>query len=549
MAVFSKLPVEMLDAVLREIDDFDTLLAAALTHKLWWFIYLKFKVFIDRAVLENNLGREVLDAALRAIKLKVWVPTFQYVPGQPSLVKIVKEDFAERRMGSARITNAEYDVLFERARVSDQLERVFSRRCKDRLTQRTSRLSPAERELFRISLHRLWLFSLFAGDTCILVDATNSPLFRRPEFRQELFYDSYRPQEVYHLHVLIAFMEKLVCECQSPQSPNTTFVRMKVIASGPDSVLQVYKTPEAWKTILNPVAGIVGCDPRGWRDDIHSIFAAPALPQSTAPAGRIPRRFASIITAPAAPFPKCWKCKARPGPRLWNDENWDHLPLNFRLDDTFADWLAGDLSHNRCERALLLAYLGITDTNAPQNIHRAPKKRRAVKYLEPVPGMTIQRMMQAIFDLDPRPQSERDADSVPLGPDEFAGVTTKSLLCLECLSKLIKSRLWIWWLRVKDEKSKTEADKDNCWYGYVCRLQAFKPDHAARLNHACRSTWDVRKARKDEERARRRAVVDERERQHEEAEVDLGLFLETASAPTTAPYLGFLQFLGFRAPN
>ncbi|KZV86006.1 hypothetical protein EXIGLDRAFT_232680 [Exidia glandulosa HHB12029] len=182
--------------------------------------------------------------------------------------------------------------------------------------------------------------------------------------------------------------------------------------------------------------------------------------------------------------------------------------------------------------------------------------------------MTIPRMLQALCDLDPRPLNDRDADSVPLGPDGFEGVTNNSLLCHDCLTKMVKTRLWVWWLRIKDEKSKIEEDKGNCWYGHECRFQVFKPDHAARYNHACRSTWDERKARKDAERAGRRAEADERERQHEEAEVDLGLFLESASrlvdhddamsgdasalpqstsATTTAPSLGLLHFLGFRA--
>ncbi|KZV93060.1 hypothetical protein EXIGLDRAFT_749319 [Exidia glandulosa HHB12029] len=558
MVVFSRLPVELLDAVLREVDDFDTLLAAALSHKRWYGIYTYYKVSIDRDVLKNNLGPIVLNSSLRSIRLKVRVPTYQPAPGQPHLLTFV-QNYKEGLMGSISITNAEYTALFERARISDQLERVYSRRYKDRLTQRTSRLSPAERERFRLSLHRLWLLSLFAGDTCILLDPANNPVFRILAFRRLLFYDSYTPQEVYDLHRVVAWMQRLVYECQPPESANTRFVRMKLIANGPECVLKVFKTPQDWKTVLNPVAGIVGVDPEGWKDDMRSIFAAPVLPQSTASAGGIPRGLSPIVAASAAPGLQCYKCKARPGPRLWNHENWDYLPLNLRLDDTFPDWMAGNLNHNRHERSLLLAYLGITDTTEPWRTHRPPKKDRAVEYLEPVPCMTVPRMMQALCDLDPRPQNARDADSVPLGPDEFAGVTSESLLCQACVYKFLKARLWIWWLRTKDEKSKTEFDKSNCWYGHACRLQAFKPVHAARYNHACRNTWDERKAWRDAERARRRAVAEERERQHEEAQVDLGLFLESASravdddasasAPTIAPYLGFLQFLGFRASN
>ncbi|KZV96451.1 hypothetical protein EXIGLDRAFT_423803 [Exidia glandulosa HHB12029] len=122
------------------------------------------------------------------------------------------------------------------------------------------------------------------------------------------------------------------------------------------------------------------------------------------------------------------KCEARPGVRLWNRENWQYAPLNLRLDDSFADWLAGGLSNNRHDRALLFRYLGITDTNLRQHTHPRPKKRQAVDDLDPVPDMTIPRMLLALCDLDPRPLNDRDADSVPLGPDGFEGVTSNYTL-------------------------------------------------------------------------------------------------------------------------
>ncbi|KZV93058.1 hypothetical protein EXIGLDRAFT_55578 [Exidia glandulosa HHB12029] len=294
----------------------------------------------------------------------------------------------------------------------------------------------------------------------------------------ELFYSSYTAQQLYHQHLVISWMEELVHECQSSPGFRShflpDFIRMRVVANGPDWVLRVLKTPQQWKT-LTPVVGIVGNDPAGWKSDMQYFFVMTGLPPGITP----------IVAASAEPDLQCWKCTARPGARLWNQENWGYLPLNLRLDESFAHWLPGSLNANRYEQSLLFHYLGIADPNAPRHTDLLAKKRTAVEYLKPAALMTMPRMMQALCDLDPRPQNARDADSVPVGPDEFGGVTSKSLLCQECLAKMVMARLWVWWQREKDEKSKTELDKGNCWFGYECILQGFKADHASRLN-VCR---------------------------------------------------------------
>uniref|UniRef100_A0A453HHX4 Aprataxin and PNK-like factor PBZ domain-containing protein n=1 Tax=Aegilops tauschii subsp. strangulata TaxID=200361 RepID=A0A453HHX4_AEGTS len=32
------------------------------------------------------------------------------------------------------------------------------------------------------------------------------------------------------------------------------------------------------------------------------------------------------------------------------------------------------------------------------------------------------------------------------------------------------------------------ADRDSCWYGFMCRTQHHRQDHAKKLNHVCRPT-------------------------------------------------------------
>ncbi|KZW01751.1 hypothetical protein EXIGLDRAFT_760649, partial [Exidia glandulosa HHB12029] len=52
--------------------------------------------------------------------------------------------------------------------------------------------------------------------------------------------------------------------------------------------------------------------------------------------------------------------------------------------------------------------------------------------------------------------------------------------------------------------SAEEAKKEDCWFGYDCRRQSYKPDHAYGYNHACLCIWPERKALKGAAREERR---------------------------------------------
>jgi len=32
------------------------------------------------------------------------------------------------------------------------------------------------------------------------------------------------------------------------------------------------------------------------------------------------------------------------------------------------------------------------------------------------------------------------------------------------------------------------VNRESCWYGFMCRTQHHRPDHAKKLNHVCRPT-------------------------------------------------------------
>ncbi|KAF8533920.1 hypothetical protein BDD12DRAFT_462255 [Trichophaea hybrida] len=57
-------------------------------------------------------------------------------------------------------------------------------------------------------------------------------------------------------------------------------------------------------------------------------------------------------------------------------------------------------------------------------------------------------------------------------------------LCKACASNLFERHLMKWWIW-RQENSQIEDERVKCWYGYQCRTQHHRPDHAERLNHAC----------------------------------------------------------------
>ncbi|KZV87239.1 hypothetical protein EXIGLDRAFT_207515 [Exidia glandulosa HHB12029] len=320
MPSLQRLPVELLDEVLKAIDDFATLGVAILSYKPFYLIYKAHPVIIHRHVLENSLGPEVVDTALRSIRISAWMPTCHHTDIQ-DVVEIVCTDFHEDKMVKHRITDAEYSKLFARARICDKLEVVYSRWYKDRLTDRKSLLAPAERKAFRMCIHRLWLLSSFAGSDGIALDA-----IRDRVVRQQLFYDSYSSQDVYYLHSVVDWMRELVGECLTPSDyAALDFIRMKCIVGGPDVVLEIYEYPLQSGATLEQVPGLVDADDRGWKDDIRHIFEERKLLSPSAPVGEIPSHVVPLVVLPEASVLECSHCHTRRGVRLWNETSMPFL--------------------------------------------------------------------------------------------------------------------------------------------------------------------------------------------------------------------------------
>ncbi|OAY79398.1 E3 ubiquitin-protein ligase CHFR, partial [Ananas comosus] len=68
-------------------------------------------------------------------------------------------------------------------------------------------------------------------------------------------------------------------------------------------------------------------------------------------------------------------------------------------------------------------------------------------------------------------------------------ITSQTHLCYDCYNKLVDYLLY--WFRVSLPSNLLPPDavnRENCWYGYVCRTQHHNVEHARKRNHVCRPT-------------------------------------------------------------
>ncbi|KZV78373.1 hypothetical protein EXIGLDRAFT_847600 [Exidia glandulosa HHB12029] len=218
-----------------------------------------------------------------------------------------------------------------------------------------------------------------------------------------------------------------------------------------------------------------------WKEDLLLVFKAHQLLSPAETQIRIPHKLKPIVVLAEEPDLQCWNptCGAEPGLRLWDATNWCYGPRWLRLD-TLLNSLPGFLDRNCYERRLFFQLIGATDARPRDNLGR--KYLKIIEAVDVVPEMTVGRVLQELCDLPVLIQDEEY--SLLLENDDFSGLTTNDLLCANCLQKMIKARLGLWWRYMKEKYAPQEHEKASCRYGFQCRLQPWKPRHAARCNHA-----------------------------------------------------------------
>ncbi|KZV70319.1 hypothetical protein PENSPDRAFT_445901 [Peniophora sp. CONT] len=144
---------------------------------------------------------------------------------------------------------------------------------------------------------------------------------------------------------------------------------------------------------------------------------------------------------------KCTQCGNLSGQKLFNESNWYLLYGYVPLRDICILGFKSNLMRNMAEGPTIKAYFNSTSFSLPA-------------------------FLRELFD-----------------SAAARGVTSadkNAWFCMDCVKNIIESEKITWWLDRKRADGKTIPD--DCWYGYECRTQTHKLDHAGKLNHFCRPT-------------------------------------------------------------
>ncbi|KAK3118123.1 hypothetical protein QOZ80_9BG0694570 [Eleusine coracana subsp. coracana] len=83
----------------------------------------------------------------------------------------------------------------------------------------------------------------------------------------------------------------------------------------------------------------------------------------------------------------------------------------------------------------------------------------------------------------------KELDRSRLQLNNVDAITSRTYVCNHCYNKFID--FLVYWFRISTPRHllpPDAANRDSCWYGFMCRTQHHRPDHARKLNHVCRPT-------------------------------------------------------------
>ncbi|KAJ4751858.1 E3 ubiquitin-protein ligase CHFR [Rhynchospora pubera] len=155
-----------------------------------------------------------------------------------------------------------------------------------------------------------------------------------------------------------------------------------------------------------------------------------------------------------------------------------------------AYWHAQGLDSNQytliCQPETLKPISERTISRVPSSVHENNNVERAItERCIQHSGRTLQAVISdwiAKFD-------NKEMDRSTLRLDNADTITSNTHLCNSCYDKFAEFLLY--WYRVSLPASllpRDVAERENCWYGYLCRTQHHNSDHADKRNHVCRPT-------------------------------------------------------------
>ncbi|KZV84865.1 hypothetical protein EXIGLDRAFT_726679 [Exidia glandulosa HHB12029] len=469
MPLLATLPLDVLDRILAFAQDYHTLRAVSLSCKSIYKVYKAHPTSIDKSVAFNLIPGTALAPALQAIRVEHDLAYRSLVDDQG--VKVIVHEHDEAKVLNTPLTPAECKSVQARAMVAARLEIFYSRKCKDRSSGSSSRLSASESETFQKSLHRIWLRTTVIRHCYLEMSTTFSDF----DWRKDLFYSTLSSQDIWELDTVRRWLDDISSNLDSGVDEEHIPL---LVAAGPEGIMKLYEMDPSYEVddSFHDVDEPLDFE---WEEDIRLVLGERKIDVNED--GTVPKGLKPLLETVIGKDDPCTVCSAPLGFALLNKTNWE-----------YSGWLAMGsflffpqyLRANSFERNALGAYL------------RNPLLDVTITtYIPTASPMSNATVLRELFELpnvitSPRLQAHMLKDS-------FSSISSDDWICTSCTSNFITQRLWIWWWNEKARGRVVGGTlREDCWYGYECRTQTHNPAHAQKLNHLCVNTYAERQAAK-----------------------------------------------------
>ncbi|KIJ65671.1 hypothetical protein HYDPIDRAFT_39589 [Hydnomerulius pinastri MD-312] len=439
--------------ILMAISDFASLAAIIATSKEIYSVYCAHHASIHRAIAYNLVG-SALPQALRYVRCRRQGLTFR----PPN--EMLEEDEV---MENPVLTCDEINDLTEVSASAKQLEDLFSWRDKGCLVKSTP-LSAVESHRFHRALFRLCLYSsAYGGNAYDEGEFLSGPDPNDPKLHKALvwrkeFFDSFATTEIQEIQGLATFLGDVlqdaaqVHELEGHGESFMSLLQSQVLerigynsaADFENFILFLGPLPQA---VTNAYAGFGYGDPIDLsREDLFQEFisypVSAVLEQRGVPALTNVEAKKGILDEVSEGVEICTQCQSDPipGQMLWSPSTWNFLRGIIPPSEIF-DKLKGYLAEH-------------------QTYHH--------EFTSAWEGGTYSELIGQVFGYKTQP---------------YGGWEKEDLLCTTCLVKFLHDHLHLWY--VGEKRKRGEVIPADCWYGYDCRTQRHKLEHASRLNHYC----------------------------------------------------------------
>ncbi|PBK97364.1 hypothetical protein ARMGADRAFT_1009399 [Armillaria gallica] len=352
------------------------------------------------------------------------------------------------------LTQSETKNLINIARVASKLEDLFSFRHKDR-SSKVSKLSSMESWRFRRAIYRLMLFSrVFPGSKYHFLsddeddndDDTDANFKRIREDRQAKrdFIEDFFTQEIIEMYAVAHFLVEIVewASLAHVGSIDPAYFGDVALCAGPEAILASYE--EGSVVPVQDAAEEIDLVQELITEYIEHPFRTVLESTKTVIPAKDKTLWNKILSDVEGEDDVCKQCGAAEGLNLWSESNWEYLRgmPTFTINQ-IRQYLKGLLPQSITESAFLRVQL------------------------EPINQPSLYTDMVAeLFDVK-RP--------------EFDDWDKEDLLCTSCLTIFVGEHLHLWLLERK--RASGRQIPEDCWYGYNCRTQTHRREHAEKLNH------------------------------------------------------------------